>query len=308
MSEQELTRRDFIKRSAAFTVLTSSGASILAACGGDGGDAGNGGGETREDVLARARAEGVIRVGFANEAPYGFADPAGKLTGAAPELARRVFSDLGVEELEGVLTEFASLIPGINARRFDAIVAGQFITPERCQEILFADPFYCALQAFAVKSGNPLGIQTYEDVAANNAKLGVLSGAVEADQAKDAGVPDGQISVFPDPVSGFEGVQAGRVDAFALTSISINWHIKEHPESGLEATEPFTATIGGEEQVGCGGFGFRKEDAALRNAFNEKMLELMENGEAAKIVGPFGFSEDEVAEALNHPAEELCGT
>ena len=305
MSDHELTRREFVKRSAAFTLLAGGGSSFLAACGGDG-DGGGGGGDTREDVLARARSEGFIRVGFANEAPYGFADPAGKLTGAAPELARRVFTDLGVKELQGVLTEFASLIPGVQAKRFDAIVAGQFINAERCQEILFADPFYCALQAFAVKKGNPLGIERYEDVAAKKVRLGVLSGAVEGDQAKDAGVSAGQISVFPDPVSGFEGVQAGRVDAFALTSISIKWQIKQQPESGLEATEPFTATVGGEPQIGCGGFGFRKEDSALRNAFNDKLLELMKNGEAAKIVTPFGFSAEEVSEALNHPAEELC--
>lgn len=306
MSEHQLTRRDFVKRSAAFTVLAGSGASILAACGGD--DNGDGGGAAEGGTLERARSQGFIRVGFANEAPYGFADPAGKLTGASPELARRIFADLGVKELDGVLTEFASLIPGAQAKRFDAIVAGQFITPERCQEILFADPFYCALQALAVKSGNPLGLQTYEDVAAKNAKLGVLSGAVEGDQAKDAGVPESQISVFPDPVSGFDGVQAGRVDAFALTSITINWQINQQPDSGLEATEPFTATVGGEPQLGCGGFGFRTEDTALRDAFNEQLRALMESGEAATIVEPFGFSADEVAAALEHPAEELCGT
>src|SRR5690349_2959441 len=41
-----------------------------------------------EDTLERAKKDGYIRVGFANEAPFAYATPDGKLTGEAPEVAK----------------------------------------------------------------------------------------------------------------------------------------------------------------------------------------------------------------------------
>src|SRR5688572_10589279 len=62
--------------------------------------------EQEESTLERARREGVIRVGFANENPYAFAQPDGTLSGEAVEVARAVFQNLGIAEMEGVLTQF----------------------------------------------------------------------------------------------------------------------------------------------------------------------------------------------------------
>ena len=43
-----------------------------------------------DSTLETARANGYIRVGFANEAPFGYATPEGKLTGEAPEVAKAI--------------------------------------------------------------------------------------------------------------------------------------------------------------------------------------------------------------------------
>src|SRR5262245_53618274 len=91
-----------------------------------------------ETTLERARKDGYIRVGFANEAPCGYATPEGKLTGEAPEVAKAVLAKMGIAQVDGVLTEFGSLIPGLKAGRFDIIAAGMFINPKRCKEIAFS--------------------------------------------------------------------------------------------------------------------------------------------------------------------------
>src|SRR5690606_3307861 len=95
-----------------------------------------------QSTLETARENGYIRVGFANEAPYGYATPSGELTGEAPEVAKAILARMGIEEVDGVLTEFGSLIPGLRAGRFDIIAAGMFITPERCQQVQFSEPSY----------------------------------------------------------------------------------------------------------------------------------------------------------------------
>src|SRR5437762_12766307 len=95
-----------------------------------------------ETTLERAKKQGFIRVGFANEAPFAYATPDGKLTGEAPEIAKVILKKMGIPEVDGVLTEFGSLIPGVKAHRFDVIAAGMFINPKRCQEIAFSEPSY----------------------------------------------------------------------------------------------------------------------------------------------------------------------
>ncbi len=110
-------------------------------------------GAQAQSTLEKARNEGVIRIGFANEAPYGYATPSGELTGEAPAVAKEIFSRLGIENVEGVLTEFGSLIPGLRAGRFDVIAAGMFIPPERCAQIQFSEPSYGIGQAMLGKPG-----------------------------------------------------------------------------------------------------------------------------------------------------------
>ena len=142
-----------------------------------------------ETALERAKAQGFIRVGFANEAPFGYATPDGKLTGEAPEVAKAVLAKMGIPQVDGVLTEFGSLIPGLKAGRFDIIAAGMFINPKRCAEIAFSEPSYGIGQAMLVTKGNPKGVKDYSTFAGSkDLKLAVMAGAVEVGYAKDAGV------------------------------------------------------------------------------------------------------------------------
>src|SRR3954454_4670406 len=142
-----------------------------------------------ETTLEKAKREGFIRVGFANEAPYGFATPDGKLTGESPEVVKAILNKIGIKQVDGVLTEFGSLIPGLQAGRFDIIAAGMFITPKRCGQVQFSEPTYGIGQAFLVGKGNPKAIKDYSSIAGNkDLKLAVMAGAVEGGYAKDSGV------------------------------------------------------------------------------------------------------------------------
>src|SRR5262249_44093169 len=191
-----------------------------------------------ETTLERAKAQGFIRVGFANEAPFGYATPDGKLTGEAPEVAKAVLAKMGIPQVDGVLTEFGSLIPGLKAGRFDIIAAGMFINPKRCAEISFSEPSYGIGQAMLVLKGNPKGIKDYSTFKDNaDLKVAVMAGAVEGGYAKDAGVAEEQLVVLPDQSSLVAAVQSSRADAAALTALSIADMAKK--ADGVESTTPF---------------------------------------------------------------------
>jgi polar amino acid transport system substrate-binding protein len=252
-------------------------------------------------TLARAKEDGFIRVGFANEAPFGFATPEGKLTGEAPEVAKAVLKAMGIPQVDGVLTEFGSLIPGLKAKRFDIIAAGMFITPKRCAEIAFSQPSYGIGQAMLVKAGNPKQIADYGSIVANkDLKLAVMAGAVEVGYAKDAGVPQAQLVVLPDQASLLAAVQAGRADAAALTALSIANMAKKG--EGVESTKPF-GEVAGKSVKGHGGFGFRKEDKDLVQAFNAQLKKFIGSPEHIALVEPFGFGKDYLP---NKTMEQLC--
>src|SRR5690606_6122996 len=103
--------------------------------------------------------------------------------------------------------EFGSLIPGLQAGRFDMIAAGMYILPERCAQVSFSNPTYSVGEAFIVAKGNPLALHSYADVAKHpTATLGVVAGAVERAYARASEIPDDRVAVFPDAPSALDGV------------------------------------------------------------------------------------------------------
>jgi polar amino acid transport system substrate-binding protein len=265
-----------------------------------------GGGLGGGSTLERIRTAGVVRVGFANEAPYAYVDTAtGRLTGESPELARLVFRQLGVAEIRGVLTEFGSLIPALKAGRFDVIAAGMYITPARCREILFSDPTYAIGEAFIVPDGNPLDLHGYRDLRdTEGATLGVVTGAIQLRYARSVGIGDERILIFPDAPSAVDGVAAGRVSAYAGTLLTVN-DLLAKTSALLERAVPFTdLEIDGEIIKGYGAFGFRKSDRAFRDAFNQVLSATVGTPRHAELVEPFGFTGDMLPGRVT--AVELC--
>jgi len=260
-----------------------------------------------ETTLERAQREGVIRVGFANENPYAYALPDGTLTGEAVEVARAVFTELGIEEMEGVLTEFGSLIPGLQAGRFDVITAGMYVNPDRCEQVLFADPEYKIGEALIVAEGNPLALDSYEAIAANpDVTVGTGAGYLEYDMLLDVGVSEDQIVTFPDDPSGFAGLQAGQIDVWTGTAPTLQSLLDREGDPNFELADPFTQpVIDGSPTVNYGAAAFRFEDADFQEAFNAELAELKESGELLNIIGEFeGFGPQALPGDVT--AAELC--
>ena len=260
-----------------------------------------------QSTLDAAKAAGKIRIGYANEAPYAYMDTAqNRITGEAVEIARVVLKRMGINEVEGVLTEFGSLIPGLQAKRFDIIAAGMYVTPERCQQVAFSNPTYGVGQSFLVQKGNPKNLHSYEDIAKqDDAKLGVVVGAIEGEYARKMDIPVDRVVVFPDVVSALSGVQAGRADAYAATAMTVNDLMNKTAAGDLAKAEPFTdPVIDGKSVRGYGAFAFRKDDQAFVDAFNAELAKYIGSEEHAKAVQPFGFTKEELPGDMT--AAKLC--
>lgn len=254
------------------------------------------------DLLDRLRAQGVVRLGIAGEIPFGYIDRNGHLTGEAPELAKVIFKRLGVDRVQPVPTEFGSLIPGLNSQQFDVVAAGMYVNPERCAQVIFADPDYQMLDSFIVRKGNPKGLHSYRDVVAKKARFATGTGYAEIQYAVEAGYKEGDILIVPDQVAGLNAVEAGRVDVFAGTALTAREVVKKSAEA--EATAPFAPLVKGKPHVDGGAFAFRPTETKLRDAFNAELHRLKQSGELFRILRPFGFTK---AELTDLTAKELCG-
>ena len=92
------------------------------------------------DAWDRVRETGVLRIGYAVEAPYAFVAPSLEVTGESPETARLVANEIGVRHIEWVQVSFANLIPELLDGRFDLIAAGLFMTEDRLRQVSFSLP------------------------------------------------------------------------------------------------------------------------------------------------------------------------
>lgn len=260
-----------------------------------------------ESTLERLQREGKIVVGFANENPYAFETADGQLTGEAVEVARAIFQEMGIQEMEGKLVDFSSLISGLQAKQFDAVTAGMFIDPNRCQQVAFANPEYRVGEALGVPEGNPKNLHSYEDIAADpSLKVGVMVGAVEIDYMKAAGIQDDQMEILNDQPAVVAALSTGRVDAVTMTGPSLQAFLDSGEASGIERVDDFKQpVVDGEEVWGYGATAFRFEDEDLRKAFNEGLQKLKDDGRLLEILSQFGFTEEELPGEVT--AAQLCG-
>ncbi|ARU06852.1 ectoine/hydroxyectoine ABC transporter substrate-binding protein EhuB [Comamonas serinivorans] len=257
-----------------------------------------------QTVLDKLREQGVIRVGFANEAPYAFTDASGGLTGESPAVFRHVMQKLGIGRVDGVLAEWGALIPGLRAGRFDAIVASMYITPARCKQVIFANPTYGVGEALVVKQGNPEGLQTYADAAKAGAKIAFVAGTAEIEHARLAGMQREQQVVVPDFAAAVANVKAGRTAAAAFTALTAQQLASK--DEALERATPFTFEHAGKRYRGEGAFAFRPEDTALRDAVNAELARFIGTPDHLALVKPFGFDDSNLPEqtAAQHCAAD----
>lgn len=257
-----------------------------------------------ETTLERIQKQGYIRVGFANEAPYAFATPEGKLSGESPTVFRYVMKQLGINEVDGVLTEWGALIPGLKAGRFDAIVASMYITPKRCEQVLFANPTYGIGEAFIVQKGNPDGINTYADAVSKKLKIAFVAGTAEIEHGRLAGMKRAQEVTVPNFAAAVATVKAGRASAAAFTSLTAKDLAAK--DDAVERAAPFTFEHKGKKYKGEGSFGFRLADTSLRDAVNAELAKFLGTPEHLKMVSTFGFDASNLPEktAAQHCAGE----
>jgi polar amino acid transport system substrate-binding protein len=212
---------------------------------------------------------------------------------------------MGIKEMDGVLTEFASLIPGLKAGRFDIVLA-MFVNPQRCAQVAFSEPIYRVGQGIITRAGNPLKVHDYDDlVKRSDIRIAVMAGAVQTSMLKKLGVPESRLSSFPDGPSAVAAVSAGRADVFTISDLPARRLLAASGASaGLEMVPPFAPpVVDGRPAQGHSAFAFRPEDTDLQREFNKALAELMATPAFLEAMAPFGLTRDNLPDSKT---ADLC--
>ena len=137
------------------------------------------------DELSDRVAKGEpVRLGFATAIPWAYPGDDGKPLGFVNAITLEALKEMGITNYETSVTEWAGLIPGLQAKRYDLVTGGMYILKSRCENMNFSDPIGLFGDAFLVPKGNPKNINNYQDVIKTGARMVTGAGFNTVEAAK----------------------------------------------------------------------------------------------------------------------------
>ena len=179
-----------------------------------------------------------------------------------------------------VKQEWDGMIPALNARKFDAIIASMSITGERQKQVDFSDKYYATPLGLVAKKGSPLA-PTAESL--KGKKVGVQRGTVADNFASKFWETKGvNVVRYAKQDEAYLDLTAGRLDAALADALEADGGFLAKPEGAAYAfigSRMFGANAEEKAVIGEGvGVAVRKKDADLKAQFNEALAAILANG------------------------------
>ncbi len=190
-----------------------------------------------DSTIAKAEDRGVLRVGFSSFVPWAMQNNAGEFVGFEIDVATRLAEDLGLR-LQLAPTAWNGIIPALLAGKFDVIIGGMGVTPERSEQVSFTNPYdFTELELLASipKAGK---LESMADFNSPEVTIITRTGSTPALYAKKL-FPNATIRQFADEAPCVEEVISGRAHAFLTSAPLPSFAAADNPN---EVFVPFEIT------------------------------------------------------------------
>ncbi|NLR98138.1 ABC transporter substrate-binding protein [Rhizobium sp. P38BS-XIX] len=241
----------------------------------------------------KIKSAGEIKVGTEPQTPpYDFYGEDNKtIVGLERELRDEMGTRLGVKFTD-VPAQFASIIPGIQAGRFDMGMSafGDFAEREKIVDVV---NYMLEGTSIIVLEGNPKGVHKLKDACGLNA--GAVQGSIPLqllDKQKTLCPADKPLNVmqFPSNDQIKIALQSGRVD-LSMDTTGVAAYSLQHQPAGGKKLELVTGT---QYAVGYQAMLVGKESPQLRDALAATMQSMIADGSYAKIFEKWGLGENKL--------------
>ena len=227
---------------------------------------------TAADLLATVKARGTLKVALEGTyPPFNYKDQkSGQLAGYDVDVARLLGARLGVK-VEFVTSEWAGILAGLAAHKYDVIVSQVGINPKREQAFDFSTPYIYSMPQLIVRKDDAAGYKSLADL--KGKKLGVGQGSVYEQQAKAVpGIDVRSYAAAPDTMS---DLASGRLDA-ALNDSLMSAYLLKISRLPIKAG----ARVGAVERMGIP---FQKGNPEFKAALNQALAGAAADGSLTAI-------------------------
>ncbi|MEI4488442.1 ABC transporter substrate-binding protein [Frigidibacter sp. MR17.14] len=234
-------------------------------------------------LATAATADETIQIGTSlTQMPWGFYDQDQKPTGIDPAFCGALAQKLG-RTAEFVSLDFKGLIPALQAKRFEAVCAAMYITPEREAAILMV-PYIKASQTVVAKDATDM--DGLGGLCGHSASVLQGSGSLKVLQETSAectaaGKPEVQIQSFDSQPVAMRALENGSVDAFIATDSLVSYYMKQSPGLKKIATGIKPAILG---------IGVPKDNPELAEKLRTALGEMKADGSYAKLLADWDIT------------------
>lgn len=220
---------------------------------------------TLNQILKR----GELRIGLeAGYMPFEMRDKRGDIIGFDVDLARLMARYMGVK-LTLVNTQWDGIIPALLTDKFDILMSGMTITPERNLQVNFADPYITVGQTVLLKKALGPTITSYQQL--NDPQYVVATKlGTSGDMAAHKLLPKAQIKAFETEAEATLEVRNGRADALIYDLPFNAVFVAQYKDQVVHLKTPFT-----HESLG---WGVRKGDPDFLNWLNNFQRTIKNDG------------------------------
>ncbi len=224
---------------------------------------------TDESALEQVLKRGRLKVGMSTFVPWAMQDKTGKLIGFEIDVATRVAKDMGVK-VEFAPTKWAGIIPALLTGKFDVIIGGMGILPERNLKVNFTIPYDHSGMSMVANKQLAEGFKKLEDFNRPDVVLAVRLGATPVAAAQKF-MPKAQLRKFDDESQAIQELLNGKAHAVVASAPMPAFQALKYPEKlFLPLKETFT-----KEPIG---FALRKGDVDTLNFFNNWITVVQSEG------------------------------
>ena len=232
-------------------------------------------------------------------APWNFTGAGGKLEGFEIDLANDLCARMKVK-CEIVAQDWDGIIPALNAKKYDAIMAAMTITDKRKEVISFSEPYANAPSTFLVSKDSPLAKmpgtgetlnlnsqqaaadKVIEDIKSfiKGKAIGVQTSTIQANFADKYLKGAAEIREYKTTEAHDLDLSAGRIDAVFAGAAQIIGTLEKPEFKDYMVVGPKLS--GGVLGAGIA-VGLRKEDQDLKKALDEAIQAAMKDGSVSKL-------------------------
>ena len=224
------------------------------------------------DLLATVKARGTLKVAMEGTyPPFNYKDQkSGELAGYDVDVAKLLAARMGLKT-EFISSEWASILAGLSAGRYDVIISQVGINPKREQAFDFSEPYIYSMPQLIVRKDEKASYTSLADL--KGKKLGVGQGSVYEQQAK--AVPGIEVKSYPAAPDNMSDLATGRIDAALNDSLMSAWLLKTS-KLPIKAG----ARVGAVERMGIP---FQKGNPQFKAALNKALADIAADGSLKAI-------------------------